>query len=472
MAYFRVLSSQIAELQKLYSREEAWCILIMADPDALASAMALKRLIRPRVRSVTIAHVNKISRPDNLAMIRHLRIPAVKWRPSLARKFQRYAMVDSQPQHSPAFPDVEYSIIIDHHPHPLQPHQAVYQDIRPSYGSVSTMMTEYLYSANIRPGRLLATALQYGIRTDTGTFGRQCTETDLRAYQYLSRFGDPAVMTRILRSEYLPQWLPYFSSAIETMRPCGRGSYAWLGKVASPDLLVVVADFFLRVHGLRWVAVCGTSAGRLVVVFRGGDGLVDLGSVAALTFENMGSGGGHSAMARAEMAVADVPREHRNSVDAFTFHCVYEAAERYRASQRLRTSRKREESDCPSEDAAMKATGADGSAEALAEPGAKAAKPAKAGTAAEPGMKNGKAAKADTGTKPAKAKAGTAGDAEGGGKSARGKSDAAVKAAEDGESAKAAEAAVATGAQSAEAKPDSAAEKEAKSAKTGTAGQN
>ena len=419
MAYFRVLSSQIAELQKLYSREEAWCILIMADPDALASALALKRLIRPRVRSVTIAHVNKISRPDNLAMIRHLRIPAVKWRPSLAKKFQRYAMVDSQPQHSPAFPDVEYSIIIDHHPQPAQPHQAVFQDIRPGYGSVSTMMTEYLYSANIRPGRLLATALQYGIRTDTGTFGRQCTETDLRAYQYLSRFGDPAVMTRILRSEYLPQWLPYFSSAIETMRPCGRGSYAWLGKVASPDLLVVVADFFLRVHGLRWVAVCGTSAGRLIVVFRGGDGLVDLGCVAALTFENMGSGGGHSAMARAEMALADVPREHRNNVDAFTFHCVYDASERYRASQRPRSSRKREESDCPPEDTGTKSAKTLPAASDGADAGAKASK-AQAGTAADKEAKNGKSAKtlpaatdgADAGAKAAKAQAGTAADKE------------------------------------------------------------
>ena len=48
-------------------------------------------------------------------------------------------------------------------------------------------------------------------------------------------------MNRILRSEYMPEWLPYFSRAFETLRPCGRGSYVWLGKVESSDILVVIA---------------------------------------------------------------------------------------------------------------------------------------------------------------------------------------------------------------------------------------
>ena len=176
-------------------------------------------------------------------------------------------------------------------------------------------MTEYLYSAGIRPARLLATALQYGIRTDTGTFGRNATEVDMRAYHYLSRFGDASIMNRILRSEYLPEWLPYFTRALETLRPCGRGSYVWLGKVDSSDILVVVADFFLKVHGLRWVAVCGSCAGRIVVVFRGGYGKMDLGAVAA---------------GRAEVALADVPAEERSGLEEYVFGLIYAAAEKRR----------------------------------------------------------------------------------------------------------------------------------------------
>ena len=333
MAYFRVLSAQLAQLQALLVREESWAILITADPDALASAMALQRIIRSKVKSVTIARTNEITRPDNLAMIRYLNIPVVKWRPSMKKKIQRFALVDSQAHHNPAFAGLEFSVVIDHHPKTDDPCSAPFQDIRPDYGSVSTMMTEYLYSAGIRPARLLATALQYGIRTDTATFGRGCTDVDLRAYHYLSRFGDATLMNRILRSEYMPEWLPYFSRAFETLRPCGRGSYVWLGKVDSSDILVVVADFFLKVHGLRWVAVCGVSAGRVIVVFRGGYGKMDLGAVASCVFPGIGGGGGHKTMARAEAALVDVPVEARSGLEEYVFQLIYTAAEKRRRQQ-------------------------------------------------------------------------------------------------------------------------------------------
>ena len=77
-------------------------------------------------------------------------------------------------------------------------------DIRPQYGAVSTLLTEYLRAYHIRPGIRLATALQYGIRTDTATFTRTATEIDLRAYQYLAAHGAPALLTPITRSDSTP----------------------------------------------------------------------------------------------------------------------------------------------------------------------------------------------------------------------------------------------------------------------------
>jgi len=306
MAYFRKLTSQLAALQAILSREDDWLILINADPDAMGSALALQRLFSKRVKSVTIARINVVTRPDNLAMIRNLRIPMLAWQPNLAKNFKNFAMVDSQPHHNPAFAGINFSVIIDHHPLPETPAAASFMDIRPEYGATSTMMTEYLYNAGIRPGRRLATALQYGIRTDTGTFGPRTSEPDLRAYHHLGRFADQQILTRILRSEYLPEWLPSFSRAIQNLRPCGRGHYTSLGRVQSPDLLVVMADFFLKVHGLRWVAVCGVAGQTVVVIFRGSVGSVDLGKLADAAFGDVGSAGGHSSMARAEFPLSSV----------------------------------------------------------------------------------------------------------------------------------------------------------------------
>ena len=315
MAYFRKLSSRLTELQTLLNRDDNWMVLISADPDAIAGAFAFQRLISKRVHSVTIGRINEVTRPDNLAMLRYLGVPVVKWEPSLAPGFQRFAIVDSQPHHSPAFDDVNFSVIIDHHPKPPTPFSAPFQEIRPDIGATSTLMTEFLYNARLRPGRRLATALQYGIRTDTNTFGRNSTEVDIRAYHYLTRFADPALLTRIMSSEYLPEWLPYFSRAFASLRPCAGGSYTWLGEAESSDVLVVVADFFLRVHGLA---------------------RADMGHIASLTFEGSGTGGGHRALARAECAVKDAvaatPGEKEESMnfDVFCFQRVKIAASRHR----------------------------------------------------------------------------------------------------------------------------------------------
>uniref|UniRef100_B8DM56 Phosphoesterase RecJ domain protein n=1 Tax=Nitratidesulfovibrio vulgaris (strain DSM 19637 / Miyazaki F) TaxID=883 RepID=B8DM56_NITV9 len=302
MSYFRKLETRLTHLQELFDRAERWLIVINADPDAMASALALKRIMIHRVDDVVIARVNEITRPDNLAMARYLRIPMVKLTPTLAAQFDRFAVVDSQPHHHPAFKDLSFSLVIDHHPlveeHPVV---ADFKEIRNEYGATSTIMTEYLYNLGIRPGKLLATALQFGIKTDTASFERAFHDVDMRAYRYLTKFADHALLSRIVRSEFRLHWLDYFSRAFISMHKLGTGQYVYVGEVENPDILVVIADFFMRVHEIRWAAVCGVYHDTIVVILRG-DGMGrDLGRYASLQFGDVGSAGGHRAMARAEI---------------------------------------------------------------------------------------------------------------------------------------------------------------------------
>ncbi len=344
MSYFRKLTSQIGALEALFQKDASWLIVINADPDAIASAIALRRIMARKVKNISIARVNEIRRPDNLAMLRHLRIQIDPWEQRFLTEYQNFAVVDSQPHHHPIFETIPFSLVIDHHPLlPEKPIKAPFVDVRAEYGATSTLLTEYLYNMRIRPGVRLATALQYGIRTDTGTFGRMSSEVDLRAYHYLNRFADSTSLMRILRSEYLAEWLPYFSRAFENLRRCGSGHFTDVGKVSSADILVVVADFFLKVHGLRFVTVCGMLEQSLVVIFRG-DGATDLGKLATLAFEQFGSAGGHKAMARAEIDLERIkafsPRpllkQHKifphkrkngnlNRTESFAFERIYDS---------------------------------------------------------------------------------------------------------------------------------------------------
>ena len=291
-------------------KDERWCILINADPDALASAMALKRIMHPRTRSVDIRRINEVTRPDNLAMVRYLRIPVKPWEPERASAYDHFAMVDSQPAHHPAFAGLVYSLIIDHHPLTdltglLTPD--AFCEIRTDVGATSSMMTRLLQALRQRPGPLLATALLYGIRTDTGAFERSGGEEDLRAYQWLSHHADANLLRRISRSEYLRAWLPFFTRAFRSLTDCrGGGAYAALGEIKSADLLVSVADFFTRVHGLKWIAVSGIVGKTIIVIFRG-DGSRDIGRFADACFHDVGTAGGHRNMGRAEFPLAAVP---------------------------------------------------------------------------------------------------------------------------------------------------------------------
>ena len=238
-------------LNQIIGHDARWLIVINADPDAMASAMALRRIMAYRAEAVGIAHVNEIRRPDNLTMMRLLRIPMVRLSPEVVANYQRFAMVDSQPHHHPDFAGIDCSVVIDHHPVvPEQPVTAAYTDIRADYGATSTILTGYLTNLGIRPSKLLATALAYGIKTDTQSFERHFIEADVKAFSYLTRFADTQIIRRIISSEYHRQWLNFFSKAFRKMRFVGKqGLYVYMDTLDSPDILVILADFFTKVHG-------------------------------------------------------------------------------------------------------------------------------------------------------------------------------------------------------------------------------
>lgn len=302
MAYFRQLEEKLATLLALFKKEERWLILINADPDALGSAMALKRIMARRVKEAAIAQINEISRPDNLAMIKYLKIPTKLLTRKLARNYDRFALVDSQPHHNAAFKPFQFSVVVDHHPLKAEaPVSAAFVELRPEYGACSTIFTEFLYNLKIRPTSSLATALLYGIKSDTASFERNFIETDIKAFRYLAKFANQLFLRKITRSEFHLSWLGYFSAAIQSMVTFDQGCFVFMGKVGNPDILVILADFFLRVHEISWNVIAGVSDKTLVIILRGDGIRVDVGKAAAKLFGDIGSAGGHLGAARAEI---------------------------------------------------------------------------------------------------------------------------------------------------------------------------
>jgi nanoRNase/pAp phosphatase (c-di-AMP/oligoRNAs hydrolase) len=302
MAYFRQLEEQLQGMLKLLCKDDRWLIVINADPDALGAAMGLKRILTRKVADIGIAQINEIKRPDNLAMIRYLHIPTRKCIPNLVAQYDKFALVDSQPHHNPEFAKFDFSIVIDHHPIlPEQPVNAPYVEIKPEYGATCTILTEYLYNLKIRPGKLLATALLYGVKADTQSFERAFVDADIKAFRFLSKYADQLLLKRIARSEFHLDWLRYFSRAFYNLRQVGGGLYAHMGAVENPDILVILADFFMRVHGVPWNVISGEFEDKFIAIFRGDGQRKDMGKFAKALFGDIGSAGGHRGAARAEV---------------------------------------------------------------------------------------------------------------------------------------------------------------------------
>jgi nanoRNase/pAp phosphatase (c-di-AMP/oligoRNAs hydrolase) len=279
-------------------------VLINADPDALGSAMAVRRLLWRKVASTTVSNINQVERPDNAAMIRLLNIALTHVDEIDPGRFSKFVVVDSQPDHNQAFARFAPTVLIDHHPDTGA--EAPFRDIRPQYGATSSILTEYLRTAKIKPSSRVATGLMHGIKTDTHNFARQALFEDVQAFQYLFRYANIHLARRIEQAELRPDFLKFFRLALDNRRVRRGRVYVHLGSVPTPDICVVIADFFMRVNTISWSIISGIHDKKLIVVLRNDGIRKNAGRLVNASFGDLGSAGGHKSMARVEIPLTQI----------------------------------------------------------------------------------------------------------------------------------------------------------------------
>jgi len=306
-------------LEEIVRPRDTLGILIEADPDSMASALALKRLLWRQVKRVSIYRINRIKRSDNLAFITLLKVEQQHIRYMKRSGITKWAIVDAQPQHREKFMGYQFDIIIDHHP-VLPTSRAHFADIRENYGATSTIMTEYLRAAKIKPSPPLATALFCGIKTDTANFVRECLPNDLNAFRYLHSFVNMNIIRKIESSEMTRKTLSQFRLAIDRLTFLDDVAYVHMNKVDNPDVLVIIADFLMKLAEARWSLVSGVYDKKLVIILRNATFRGNAGNTAKKLFGHWGgSAGGHAAAARAEIPLSMIGTEMKGISDLARF---------------------------------------------------------------------------------------------------------------------------------------------------------
>ncbi|MDR2387640.1 MAG: DHH family phosphoesterase [Deltaproteobacteria bacterium] len=307
-----------------FSHEDRVLIVITADPDSIASSVALKRLLWRRVAQVTVASTNECRRPDNLRLLRALGLTLVHLNDIDVSHYTKLAMVDSQPHHTPQTLDMHFSVVVDHHPvghlNPHQP-QPEFIDIRSDYGATATIFVQYLKAAKIKPNQLLATALFYAIKTDTLNFARQGQIEDVEAFRWLYPLVHLPLLSQIEQAPISRKSFKYFLEGLNTVVFHKNYAATYFQELDHSDTLVIAADFLMQIEGVSRAFSCGVYDDKLVVVLRSlGIRSSNLGALAHEAFGSYGSAGGHKNMARAEMPLSAIdPKGSMKPLQLFHF---------------------------------------------------------------------------------------------------------------------------------------------------------
>ncbi len=273
------------------------------DPDGMAGALGLRTLLRRSGRASPIISLGEVTRPENRRMAELLELQVTRVTTDELRGFKRVIAVDTQP--APAESRTRYAVI-DHHP-PRPGYTADFVDIRPDVGAAATMVTEYLRAGGEQISPRLATALLYGIRTDTEVLRRGTSRADIEAYAYLQELADPELLRKIGRPSFSEEAMVAVGRALTGLKRHEDIAVAYVGRLddRNAHILPNLADFCLAIEGVSWAAASGRVGDELAINIRRVGSGPGAGDLARAMAEEDGMGGGHHAMARVAFAVDD-----------------------------------------------------------------------------------------------------------------------------------------------------------------------
>ncbi len=291
--------ARVQQYQRYFADADRVLILLHnePDPDALAAGLALRNVLRRTRTTAIIAALQGVTRPENIRMADLLDIQVETIKPEELAGFDRIATVDVQPHYFHGLlPRVD--LVVDHHPE--QPgYTAVFKDIRSDYGSTCTILTEHLRAVDVNISERTATAMLYAIKSDTLFFARQTNRVDLEAFSFLYPLADAALIRKMEGAEITLERLEHVTRALATSRLRNRVFSAFLGETSREDFIPYTADFLLQVEDVKWTMVSGIVNGQFVLSVRNLGYTRNAGEFVKANFGDIGSAGGHRAMAKA-----------------------------------------------------------------------------------------------------------------------------------------------------------------------------
>jgi len=281
------------------------------DPDALASAFALQHLAQSAFGIQSrIAYGGEVGRTENRAMVRLLRIPIYKIKSAWLTRYANVALVDTQPEfENNAFrPNRRPVLVVDQHASATPP-EADLVLLDTQCGATCVIIAQALLAhGNGIPPRV-ATALAYGILTDTLGLYRAQRPDVVRTYLQVVQHCDMRVLAQIQNPVRSRKFFATLGQGILDAARFRRLLVAHLGPVETPDLVSQVAEFLLAYRRITWCLVTGRYKGHLHASLRTTRTDMQAGPALRDAFGSPVQAGGHGPIAGGSCRVGTTAAE-------------------------------------------------------------------------------------------------------------------------------------------------------------------
>lgn len=281
------------------------------DPDALAAGKALATLFE-RAWGIPskLAYSGLVARAENKAVLRLL-TPEWQQVETLEdwSKYSAVALVDTQPgggnNSLPAV--VTPQIVIDHHQWvSAEMDRVQWVDIRTEIGATACIVYLYLEAMGIEPDAQLATAIFYGIQTDTRSLTRSTSPIDQEVYFKMLARLDREKLVRVENAGLPREYFRTFVKGLQSAQVFGNVVVSYLGEMPRPDFTAELADTLARLENTQAALCLGYHDDKMYLSLRTVPHL-DAGALIRKIIVPTGRAGGHGMIAGGRVSLAGQP---------------------------------------------------------------------------------------------------------------------------------------------------------------------
>ena len=276
------------------------------DPDALASAAGLAHLLSTTLDKRTIITVSgEIGRAENRAVVELLELDLVPIEEVLPNPKAAVVLVDTQSgrANNPLQADDVPAAIIDHHPDWGENDAVPFVDLRPGYGATATIVTQYFQDLEVFIPPSLATALFYGISSETQRLARETSAADIVAAQFLFPYVDKRLLGTIQAPAQPKAHFVMIAEAVRNTLLWDDVAITLVEELPYADAAGEIADLMIRLDSATWAVCVGCRGDDLIVSARTSEPGAEAGRLLASVFP-AGSAGGHSMTAGGKSPLA------------------------------------------------------------------------------------------------------------------------------------------------------------------------